>query len=815
MHSIRNQIGSVLLLSCAIAIAADAEPPFERGLDLIRNELLVAKTGIRALSVAAHPDDEDGGTLSYLRRALGVETHMCLATRGEGGQNENGPELGAALAVLRTRETDEAAQILGAKVWYLNLADFGFSKSRDEALKVWNEEKALAQMVRIIRLVRPHILFTNHDPDGVDHGHHRATGWLAVQAFDAAADPERFIDDMKQDGISPWQVSKLYLRRFAPPGATISFDISARDPLTGLSASEIAALALSKHITQGMSRTQRIGEKDMRHFSLLKSKLPKIENEKSLLDGVNSARPESLKSGCEKLLAKLSPQRSASRELAGEIAAFALQDGDPHLQRAALEAAGIRVSIQSSDSITAPDESVEITLRVANSGPLDLSASYTLLGESAQWSVSKQEAPQALPAGSTLEFKATAKAAAAAFATYPAEDYIWSRIQSRTPVQALIHLSTPGSEKSAFTLQRSVPLDLAQPREVSIAPSPVLIFDDPDRPEHFPLPGVFRMVVINRRKVTEPLKLFVGIQPKEDVDVDRPVALSFETEDETKAAEFRSVAPVELLNRGDQPVPTLVWTAEAQRKGPVAQLRRVPLKLPPNLHVAIVKTYDDATWRALKNLEEAGLGLTLSVLTPDDLRASDLNRYHTIILDLRATQYRPEVRQMKERLHHFMRDGGNLVCMYHKDFDWNLPEKDQSVRGQGFFRGKNGGGEIAPYPIELAFDRVTDESAPVRLLQPEHPLLTQPCKIWERDFQGWVQERGVYFPKKWAPEYSALLSTNDANEKPLDGGLLIANVGAGSFIYTSFVWYRQLRTGNPGAYRMLANMISYPRVKKK
>jgi hypothetical protein len=228
-----------------------------------------------------------------------------------------------------------------------------------------------------------------------------------------------------------------------------------------------------------------------------------------------------------------------------------------------------------------------------------------------------------------------------------------------------------------------------------------------------------------------------------------------------------------------------------------------------------VKTYDESTHEALRQLEQAGLGLSVTLLTPDDLRTADLNKFHTIILDIRATQYRPEVRRVKERLKAFMEDGGNVLCMYQKDFDWNKADGAQSVRGKGFFKGETGGGEIAPYPIELSFSRVTDENAPVRILTPNHPLLNEPCKIFERDFAGWVQERGVYFPKTWAKEYTALLSCNDPGEPALDGGLLVADVGQGSFIYTSYVWYRQLRAGVPGAYRIFANLISYPRVKRK
>lgn len=805
---------AALLFIVAVLNAGEATPPFERGLDLIRNELLVAKTGIRALSVAAHPDDEDGGTLSYLRRTLGVETHMCLSTRGEGGQNESGPELGNKLAALRTQETEAAAEILGAKVWYLNLPDFGFSKSPDEALNVWRHDHALSQMVRVIRIVRPHILFTNHDPEGKDHGHHVATARLAVEAFDAAADPNKFADVMKEDGTQPWQVQKLYLRRWAPPGATLSFDVSARDPLTGLSASEIAALALSKHVTQGMSRDLKIGEKDMRHFTLLKSKLAKNENEKSLLDGIEPENSGLKTANAETFLNEFTPLELAQEKpIASLFSLFQdLKKGTharTHLERAAAELSGLKFSVQAIDPIVAPDETVDITVRIANSGPLNFSASIELTGESPEWEITFDKSEQELRPGAALELKGTAKAKVGAFPTFPPEEYIFSRIQFRKPVNAVVHING-----RLMDIPQSVPMELAPSREVSISPNPVLIFDDPARVDDIPLPGVFRLVVTNHRRVTEPLNLFAGINQPDVATADKPAVFVFKHEEETWAKEFRWATPLAILEKGDVKVQTAVWTAEKNFGGPMATIRRVPLKLPPKLVVGLVKTYDESTHQALKRMEDAGLGLTVQLLSPDDLRTSDLNHIHTIILDLRATQYRPEVLQVKERLMQYMKDGGNIVCMYHKDFDWNEPNSDQSLRGKGIFRGTNGGGEIAPYPIELSFDRVTDEKAPVRILAPQHPLLSSPCKIWERDFEGWVQERGVYFPKKWAKEYTPLLSSNDPDGKPLDGGLLVADVGEGSFIYTSYVWYRQLRIGNAGAFRMLANMISYPRVKR-
>jgi len=823
-------------LAIALAVARAGEPVvFERGAELIRTEFHVAATGLRAMSLAAHPDDEDGGTLAFIRREWGFETHLCQFTRGEGGQNESGPELGADLAVLRTAETEAACKILGAKAWYLNLPDFGYSKSVEETLKVWGHDVALERLVRIIRIVRPHVLFMNHDPEGTDHGHHRTAGRIAVEAFDAAADATKFPEQMKEDGTQPWSVSKLYSRRFAPVDATLTFNVANRNPATGLSASDIGALALLQHTSQGMQRNMKAGESDPRYFKLLKSRVKSAGKEIYMSD--NLKEPELF----------LAPELNHGDEIPKDPASLVqmvlstlnkhktMDAGRRrHLERAVSEATGIVTEARVSDDRVTYDEDATVTARVVNRGELSVVFEEpTLVAESARWSfeaLSKQDPVwvakaaaekgalrATLKPGESAEYAFKVRALDGAFPNDPPADYNGTRNEERPLLRAIYRMAVvieQNETEQTVAVETPVPIRLSQPRAIVARPDPVLIFDNPDSKDDLLIQGRFRLAVTNYRKLTAPMDLFAGIVPANDAPVDRPAALNFSAEDETAAREFFFMAPVEKLDRGVE-VKTTVWTAQTNFGGPVIHARRVPLRIPAPLHVAIVKTYDDATLLALKRMEQAGLGLTVAELSADDVLSADLNKYHTVLLDVRATQYRPEVRQARERLLQFMKDGGNVVCMYHKDFDWNDPAKGQAVRGAGFFKGRTGGGEIAPFPIELSFGRVTDETAEVRILNPEHPLMKSPNRIWKKDFEGWVQERSVYVPSKWDEKYTALLSSNDPGEKALDGGLLVADVGEGSFIYTGFVWYRQLRAGNPGAYRMLANMISYARLKRR
>jgi hypothetical protein len=240
----------------------------------------------------------------------------------------------------------------------------------------------------------------------------------------------------------------------------------------------------------------------------------------------------------------------------------------------------------------------------------------------------------------------------------------------------------------------------------------------------------------------------------------------------------------------DQPIP----------KEPIAK-RDVPLVYADAIvvsgrKVGYIPSYDQTLERSL-----AALGVDAKKLTVDEIAKSDLSSYNTIIIDNRGYEAHQDLIPVNNRLLKFVGDGGTLLVFYHRTNEWN-PNEARSRP------------QLAPYPIIIDDDRVTEEDAPVLFLQPRHPVLNFPNRITQKDFANWVQERGLYFPREWDPQYAAVLSTNDKGEPPLKGGLLVASYGRGNYIYTSYVWYRQLRAGLPGGYRMFANLISYGRRKE-
>ncbi|MGD0094071.1 MAG: PIG-L family deacetylase, partial [Planctomycetota bacterium] len=602
------------------AAAADMGPPFERGLELVRNELLLARSGCRAMQIVARPGGEDGAALSYLRRALGVETHLCCLTRGEGEENESGAEWGARLAVLRTRETEAACAVLGAKAWYLNLPDKGCSKSTEKTLKDWGHDRALARLVRVIRIVKPHIIFISNAADeaggtpalppgggtevlrpgagsaGVppavrpesSDACYRATAQLVGEAFDAAADEAQFAEQTKTDGTGPWGVSKLYVCCGGNRPATLSLDAAEREPLSGLSAAEIAAWAAREHASLGLPPQTALQVNDKRDFALLKSRLRNTE-ETNLLAGLTPP-PRRVTAAVDAALKQLQaapwgelPTRPAAvgdgspAQAIAAACAAATQEAPGedallgHLHAALAEAAGLRISVRSEARILTQREEASVTVTVANTGPLDATAcKCELFAESTELTIADGPGEPSLPAKSVAHLTSRVSFTGNPFPSWPPENYIFDRMEARTPVRARITLHVAGA---GLALTRSVPLELALPRAVAIAPDPVLVFDDPDHGDEVQGLARFRIHVTNYRRLEDAVgRLYAGIVAQGKAPVDRFATLTFRRAGETLGAEFRFMATVGQLNKGDLEVPTAVWTELANFGGPKARL---------------------------------------------------------------------------------------------------------------------------------------------------------------------------------------------------------------------------------------------------
>ncbi len=781
------------------------------------------------MCVAAHPDDEDGATLTVLRRKYGVHTVTLFSTYGEGGQNATGPELYEELGAIRARETHAAAEIQGSEAWFLALRDFGFSKSAEEAFRIWGHEEALRRLVLKIRTLHPDVIITNHDTKS-GHGHHQATGRLVMEAFDAAADPRRFPEQLREPGATLWQPQRLFVRaRYESAagskaleeaaereGKIISINPNERDPLRGSTYAEQALQALRQHASQGPwpLTVPQAGAPIIRYRLAREaaSAVPLPAHAQTFLEGLRLPQAAakfspltidgqpltSLLDQPERIFDAISAQRAESH-LTGNASN---SNDEPHLRlmrertdRALAALSGINATLTSETGVLVSGSAARFRLRITNNGNREAiiqKVSFKGLGK-------------------RKDLKSPSRLAPKATINLNARDFIWLDIEPSVPhaahlydgqlfgpeFQATIQLAVNGK---SFTLPVATRIDIAPAVEIAhITPSPIVI-----TPATLSSPFNLSFTLINHQRTP-----FRGALAENKLKYVGPSRRILEIgAHQAKSITLPFVLPSGIAASG--PSVNHLFTGNAtfsivplsRNSSSSLSSRSVPIvyadaRTTPRLRVGYVRSFDDT----LRNALDA-LGVEAKELTMTDVQTGALSLYDTIIIDNRGYQAHTELVAANARLLEYARAGGTLIVFYHKSNEWNPDE--QKKRPQ-----------LAPYPIILDSSRVTDETAAVAFTEPQSALLNFPNKINDKDFDGWIQERGLYYPKEWDSRYSAPLATNDAGEKPLRGGLLVADYGRGRYIYTSMVWYRQLRAGVPGAYRIFANMISYGRTGAK
>lgn len=769
------------------------------------------------MCVAAHPDDEDGSTLTVLRRKYGVHTVSLFSTFGEGGQNAVGPELYEDLGVIRARETIAASEVQGSEPYFLGFRDFGFSKTAEETFRAWGRTELLRRMVLYIRRLRPDVIITNHDTTS-GHGHHQATGRMIIEAFFDAADPSKFPEQLTQ--FSTWQTQRLFVRNRGQETATgkegppqvVTIDPNEMDPVRGMTYAQQALAGLQKHASQGpWPKTVPAGGARIVRYNLVKqveSAPPLPPDAKTPLDGLRlpeavaarlvaptiEGKPltEFVDRRLETLVALLNSKRRGAFTAPKEVV-----DTDAHrftlmarrLDNAIATAAGASLTITSSGSALVPGEPARLAAAMSNAGLAEITVKqlkFRGLGVEQRL----ETADKLLPGTETLAAVNVTVPTNTAL-TVPSSEHLYDGRLFGEPLAAKAELSMEGVTFSVATETRR---DVAPAIEITaVEPSPYVSTPaTSQKPLEFNirlknhLPSPFRgLVRVRGQSLETGREIQIPANETAVANIVVRTALPLSTQAQVQAQERNMTVIVDLPNP----------------KEPIAK-RTVPLVYAEAIvvsgrKVGYVPSYDQTLQRAL-----SALGVAAKELTVDDVANADLTAFQTIIIDNRGYQAHPELVANNARLLKFVEDGGTLLVFYHRANEWNPDERRNRP-------------QLAPYPILIDDDRVTEEDAPVIFLQPGHPLLRFPNRITQRDFANWIQERGLYFPKEWDPKYAAVLGTRDKGEPLLRGGLLVAPYGRGNYIYTSFVWYRQLRAGLPGGYRMFANLISYGRRRER
>jgi LmbE family N-acetylglucosaminyl deacetylase len=759
------------------------------------------------MCVAAHPDDEDGSTLTILRRKYGIHTVSLFSTFGEGGQNAVGPELYEELGVIRARETMAAAEVQGSEPHFLGFRDFGFSKSAEETFRAWGEKEVLRRMVLQIRTLRPDVIITNHDSTS-GHGHHQATGRTVLAAFDAAADSNQFPEQLAQ--VATWQVQRLFVRSRGEPAAgaqIVSLDPNETDPVRGITYAQQALSGLHKHATQGpWPKTVPAGGARPVRYSLVKqapntAALP--ANPKTPVDGLvlpqavaakltpptieNKSLTEFIDRRLELLVSLLNAKRRGAFKAPNEVV-----QTDPHrfrlmasrLDQAIAAAAGASVALNPEDAVLVPGHESRLAAVVTNGGVAEIQIRQ-LKFSGPGVNKNLQTAEKMLP-GTDTEAEVKVAMPKNANLSVPSSEHLYDGRLFGEPLKVEAELVIEGV---SFHIENTTRRDVAPAVEiVDVKPSPYVT-----TPATSQKPLAFTVTLKNHLPADFRGVLRVRGQ---SLETGREINLQPNATD-TSNLVVRTPLPLAAQIQGSN---VAITVDQRDPKNPIAK-RDVPLVYADAIvvsgrKVGYLPSYDQTLERAL-----AALGVEAKKLTVDEIAKSDLAPFHTIIIDNRGYEAHQDLIPVNNRLLKFVGDGGTLVVFYHRTNEWNPNE----TRGRP---------QLAPYPITIGDERVTEEDAPVLFLQPRHPLLHFPNRITQKDFGDWVQERGLYFPREWDQQYTAILTTNDKGAPPLKGGLLVASYGRGNYIYTSYVWYRQLRAGLPGGYRFFANLISYGRKKE-
>jgi LmbE family N-acetylglucosaminyl deacetylase len=801
--------------------------------DAAETELALRQLGVvgSVLYVGAHPDDENTALLAYLARGRGVRAAYLSLTRGDGGQNLLGTEKGELLGLVRTQELLAARRVDGAEQFFTRAVDFGFSKSPEEALRIWGHDEVLSDVVWVIRRFRPDVIITRFPTTGEGgHGHHTASAILAGEAFDAAADPARFPEQLKY--VEPWKTKRLVWNSFnfrpgeKPKDAEklLSVDVGEYSRLLGKSYTEIAAESRTMHKSQGQGTPSRRGSA-LNYFAHIKGETATGD----IFDGVDltwrrvrggEAVGQILEDAAQKYDAS-NPQASlpllvrAYAELSKMAATKTPPDPWVFQKREKLgevisACAGLWIEATASEPYATPGGQVKITTTLVNRSdfPLRL-VDLGLLGSrptsaSAELKNNQpatQEITQTAPTVYSQPYWLREEAGKGLFTVK--DKTLIGTPETGPPLELLVSIAAnAGGDALSFetpVLFRwtdRVRGDLYRPvvvvPEVAVGvEDKVLIFPDRQQKQ---VRVTLKNNVAAATAGTLRLKLPEGWSAS---PAEVPAALKGKDEEfkatfnvtpppganaATLAAEFESGGKV--LARGmteiDYPhIPRQTLFPKAE-----ARLVRVDLQRRGS-RIAYVMGSGDEIPEALRQV-----GYDVALLSDGDLAGGDLSRFDAVVAGVRAYNTRAALRQNQRRLLEYVERGGTLVVQY------NTP--DRSLEGV----------RLGPYPFKLTQDRVTDEDAAVTLLAPADALLDAPNKITAADFDGWVQERGLYFAGDWDARYTPLFASHDAGEQDLKGSTLVARYGKGTYVFTSLAFFRQLPAGVPGAYRLFVNMIS-------
>lgn len=819
-----HKIATIVLATALLgSISLHARP--EKALNAAELQLALKKLNVlgSVLYIAAHPDDENTRVLAYFSKGKRLRTGYLAMTRGDGGQNLIGTEQGDLLGVIRTQELLAARHIDGAEQFFTRAIDFGYSKNPEETLKIWDKEKILSDVVWVIRKFRPDVILTRFTPELGGHGHHRASAILAEEAFAAAGDSTRFPEQLQF--VRPWQSRRLLWNAWRPAleaqkaglSQFLQIDVGEYNPLLGESYAELAAESRSMHKSQGFGAVASRGAAT-EYFQHTAGEAAQDD----LFEGINTAWSripggETVGILLEEAYRAFQPE-NPSAALPHLLKASQLLDALPpdpwiavkraELAEAIRSCAGIWLEAIAGDHSAPPGS--EVTLRAMIVNRSDFPVTLEKIGLPFGAPDSSIRLP--LNYNQPVEIETSLRLPGDAAYSQP----FWLKEKPGKGAFDIADQQWIGVAEDPAPL--SVKFTVLMGEEYLSYETPVLYrWRDPVEGEKYRRFEIIPPVTIN----FEESGYVFGDAARKDIrlriksgkaDAQGKVRLSlpagwqasateipfsFTKKDEEISQRITITPPATPMSRN--------LTAEVLLSAPQAASGMIQINYP---HIPLTTLFPPAEVKLvridLKKIERKigyvmgsgddipralqQIGYPVALLSDDDLLNLNLNRYDVIIAGVRAYNTREVLKQAQPRLLEFVRSGGTLIVQYNTSRELVAEE-------------------LGPYPFKLSRERISVEEAPVEFLNLDHPLVHHPNSILQRDFSGWVQERGLYFPGEWNRAYQTILSSSDPGEKPLKGGILYARYGKGVYIYTAYAWFRQLPAGVPGAYRLFVNMI--------
>lgn len=783
------------------------------------------------LYVAAHPDDENTRLIAYMSNKVKARTAYLSLTRGDGGQNLIGPELRELLGVIRTQELLAARRIDGGEQIFTRANDFGFSKHPEETLEIWNKDQVLSDVVLAIRKFQPDIIINrfDHRTPGRTHGHHTSSAMLSLEAFDLSNSNEAYTNQIEKYGL--WQPKRIFFNtgwwfygsrenfEKADKSNMRSLDIGTYYPLKGLSNNELASLASSQHLCQGFGRLAQRGSQQ-EYIEFLKGE--PLNEGTQIFSGIDTSwnrirGGQAIGEILEKIEGDFNfknpsvhvPQLLKAYKLLQNIESKHWKTQKTKELISIIEmCAGLYLEVSAETNWATPNETINLNIEALNRS--ETPTTLVSLNNHEDLNISKEIV---LKNNIKYPFKEVIKIPSSAKPTTP----YWltnkgSLGMYKVENEALIGLpETPRTFNLDFNLLiDNVPITITKPI--------VQRYSKPDKGELY---RPFEIIPEVSAKITEKVIILDNNTQRDITVVVKAGRDNLEGAVEVYHPDDWNIYPkqqkVNIANKGEEQA--LIFTVippENQSEGiigPIVHINdkdytdelieiayeHIPFQtvlLPSESkivrldikkkgeNIAYIQGAGDVVPESLEQI-----GYNVRVLKPDEIDAETLSRFDAVVVGIRAYNTVEDLKFKQKELFDFVAQGGNMIVQYNTSHRVKV-------------------NDLAPFELKLSRDRVTEENAEVRFLNPGHPVLNFPNKITQKDFEGWTQERGLYFPNQWDDAFTPILSMNDKDDTPKDGSLLIAEYGKGHYIYTGLSFFREFPAGVSGAYRLFANMLS-------